>query len=315
MKTLLAGIAALGVAGLVHAHPLVIEESSRIPPPPGVDALWGDVALDGNEAVALSSYSYLDEGGDDYITITSAWLYRRSGTTWTLVGKVGESDDNSIDDATNRNPIAMKNGVLALAFEPMYILEREGGNWVQKLVGPPPGLPYAQHEPVSDVEIDGGRIFNGSGSWGGTIYEKDSVTGNWMARADLNGDYSGDGDNAVGGDVDISPNWAVVASPYNIDDLPAPATHVFQRTGTTPGRCTRDWCPSRVIPSVALPSATTHCSSATSRASAPRYGAAVVRTSGIAPTVCVPPATSPLRDSSAASAPATRSSNLTSTCS
>jgi hypothetical protein len=149
------------------------------------------------------------------------------------VGKVGESDDSSIDDATNRNPIAMKNGVLALAFEPMYILEREGGNWVQKRVGPPPGLPYAQHEPVSDVEIDGGRIFNGSGSWGGTVYEKDSVTGNWMARANLNGDYSGDGDNSVGGDVDISPNWAVVASPYNIDDLPAPATHVFQRTGTT----------------------------------------------------------------------------------
>jgi len=233
MKTLLAGIAALGVAGLVHAHPLVIEESSRIAPPPGVDALTGDVALDGNEAVALSSYSYPDEGGFDYITITSAWLYRRSGTTWTLVGKVGESDDNSADDATNRNPIAMKNGVLALAFEPMYILEREGGNWVQKQVGPPPGQPYAGHEPVSDVEIDGGRIFNGSGSWGGTVYEKDSVTGNWMARAGLNGDYSGDGDNSVGGDVDISPNWAVVASPYNIDDLPAPATHVFQRTGTT----------------------------------------------------------------------------------
>ena len=127
----------------------------------------------------------------------------------------------------------MKNGVLALAFEPMYILERENGNWVQKQIGAPPGQPVAYHEPVSDVEIDGGRIFNGSGSWGGTIYEKDSVTGNWMARASLYGDYSGDDDNSVGGDVDISPNWAVVASPYNIDQLPAPATHVFQRTGTT----------------------------------------------------------------------------------
>jgi len=233
MKTLIAGIAALGVAALVHAHPLVIEESSRIAPPPGVEAFWGDVALDGNEAVALSDYSYLDESGENYITITSAWLYRRSGTTWTLVGKVGESDDNSIDDATNRNPIAMKNGVLALAFEPMYILEREGGNWVQKQVGPPPGRPFADHAPVSDVEIDGGRIFNGSGSWGGTIYEKDPVTGNWMARADLNADYSGDNDNSVGGSVDISPNWAIVSSPYNIDGLPAPALHVFQRMGTS----------------------------------------------------------------------------------
>src|SRR4051812_33102845 len=113
MKTLLAGIAALGVAAFVHAHPLVIEETSRIAPPPGVEAFSGDVAIDGNEAVALSDFSSPDESGENFITITSAWLYRRSGTTWTLVGKVGESDDNSADDATNHNPIAMKNGVLA----------------------------------------------------------------------------------------------------------------------------------------------------------------------------------------------------------
>jgi hypothetical protein len=233
MKTLLGGFAALGVVGLLHANPLVIEESSRIAPPPGVEGLWGDVALDGNEAVALSNYSYLDEGGYDYWTITSAYLFRRTGTTWTYVRKLTESDDNSADDATNRNPIAMKNGVLALAFEPMYIFEREGTNWVQKQVGAPPGEPVAWHEPVSDVEIDGGRIFLGSGSWGGSIFEKDAATGNWMGRAALNGDYSGDGDNSVGGDVAIAPNWAVVASPYNWDDLPAPAMHVFQRTGTT----------------------------------------------------------------------------------
>ena len=91
----------------------------------------------------------------------------------------------------------MKNGVLALAFEPMYIFERENGNWVQKQIGAPPGQPFAFHEPVSDVEIDGGRIFNGSGSWGGTVFEKDPATGNWMARATLNGDYSGDNDNSA----------------------------------------------------------------------------------------------------------------------
>ncbi|HUQ09414.1 MAG TPA: family 16 glycoside hydrolase [Steroidobacteraceae bacterium] len=233
MRTLLVGIAALGVLGLAHAHPLVIEESSKISPPPGVDYFWGDVALDGNEAVALSDYSYPDPNNESYITITSAWLYRRSGTTWTLVRKIGESDDNSYDDATNHNPIAMKNGLLALAFEPMYILERVNGDWVPKLVGPPPGQPVARHEPVRDVEIDGGRIFIGDGSWGGTVYEKDSATGNWMARATLAGDYSGDNDNSVGGDVAISPNWAAVSSPYNIDQLSEPAIQVFQRMGSS----------------------------------------------------------------------------------
>jgi hypothetical protein len=82
-----------------------------------------------------------------------------------------------------------------------------------------------------------------------------------------------------------------------------------------PGRCTRDWCPSQVIPSATLPSATTRCSSATSRTSASGYGAPVVRTSGIAPTVCVPPGTLRRRDSTGASAPEKRWSNLTRTCS
>jgi hypothetical protein len=233
MKALLAGFAAIAVSAFVHAHPIVIEETSKLPLPPGVDSLGGDVGLDGNEAVALSFYSYPDEGGYDYWTITSAHLFRRTGTTWSYVRKLAESNDHSGDDATNRDAIAMKNGVLALAFEPMSIFEREDGNWVQKLFGPLPGQPVAYHEPASDVDIDGGRVFLGSGSWGGTIYEKDPATGNWVTRASLNGDYSGDNDNSVGGDIDVAPNWAVVSSPYNIDDLPAPAMHVFRRTGTT----------------------------------------------------------------------------------
>ena len=52
----------------------------------------------------------------------------------------------------------------------------------------------------------------------------------------MNGDNSGDNDNAVGGDVDVSPNWAVVSSPYNIDQLPEPAstrsTHRHTMSGT-----------------------------------------------------------------------------------
>jgi hypothetical protein len=233
MKTLLASVAAFGVAGFVHAHPLVIEESSRIAPPPGVETLRGQVALDGNEAVALDFFSYLDEGGEDYWTITSAHLYRRNGTTWTYVRKLAEGLDHSADDATNLEPIAMKDGVLALAFEPMYIFERENGTWVQKLIGAPPGQPSVYHEPASEVRVAARRIFLGSGSWGGSIFGKDAATGNWVDQAFLYAESSGDNDNARGADIDLSPNWAVVASPYNSEQLPAPATHVFQRMGTS----------------------------------------------------------------------------------
>jgi hypothetical protein len=232
MKTLLACCAALGAAVAAHAHPIVIEESSRLVAPPGTDGLSGETALDGNDAIALTNYSYEDEGGYDWWTITSAHLYRRSGNTWNYVRKIAESDDNSMDDATNRNPIAMKDGILALAFEPLYVFERENGDWVQKSFGAPPGQPWAGHDPASEVTVDSGRVFVGGWSWGGSIFSKDAVTGNWNPTASLSGDYSGDGDNSVGGDIDLSPNWAAVASPYNVDDLPAPAAHVFQRNGS-----------------------------------------------------------------------------------
>ena len=90
MKTLFAGIAALGVAALACANPLVIEETSILPLPPGVTALGGRVAIDGNEAVALSFYSYLDEGGYDYWTITSAHLYPPHRHDLDLVRKLAE---------------------------------------------------------------------------------------------------------------------------------------------------------------------------------------------------------------------------------
>ena len=58
MKKFLIAVAALGFAALAHATPLVIKESSRIALPPGGTQLWGQVAIDGDDAVALDYYSY-----------------------------------------------------------------------------------------------------------------------------------------------------------------------------------------------------------------------------------------------------------------
>lgn len=235
MKKFLIGVATLGFAALAHATPLVIEESSRIAPPPGATLVWGQVGVDGDDAVVLDYYSYpVDDSEDpDYNTVTTAHLYHRSGTNWNWVRQLAQGTDNSADDATNHNPIAMKNGVLALAFEPMLIFERENGDWVQKMAGPPPGQPVIYHDPLREVRIDSGRIFLGSFSWGGSIYVKNTTTGNWEFQANLPGDDSGDGDNSVGGDIDLSANWAVVSSQYNWNDLPAPAMQVFHRSGTS----------------------------------------------------------------------------------
>ena len=231
------------------------------------------------------------------ITITSAWLFRRSATTWTFVRKVGESDDTSEDDAdqpqSDRDE-EWRDGPGVRAHVHLRARKRQLGAEAGRRRHQA-SRPHTT-APVRDVEIDGGRIILGGrlGAGAAPSTRRIPSTGNWMARAALHGDDSGDNDNSVGGHVDISPNWAVVARPYNVDRPAGTGDARVPAHGPRPGRCTRGSCPSRVIPSAALLSATTPCSSATTRTSASGCGAAVVRTNGIAPTICVPPSTSPL---------------------
>ncbi len=226
MKILSVCAALAGAVGLAQAQPVVIEESSRISAPPGVEFIGGQTGLDGDDAVVQGFQSMPDgEGGQDD-TIASAYLFHRSGNTWTFVRKLAEGFDDNEDDAGTKYPVAMKDGILVLEMPQLEIFERENGNWVQKQYTR--GGPFGE-APARDIEIDSGRIFLGDGAWGGTVLEKDGTTGNWVARAGIYGDYNGDSDNAVGGPVDISANWAAVASPYNSDDLPSPAVNVFQR--------------------------------------------------------------------------------------
>jgi hypothetical protein len=224
MKYLAACAAIAGLAGGAYAQPIIIEPSSRIPAPPGAEFVGFQTGLDGNEAV-IQVFQDIPDGEEGYDTVATAYLYRRNGTTWTLVRQLAEGFDPNEDDASTKYPVAMKDGILVLEMPQRLIFEREGGEWVEKPYRTGAGWGEA---PASDIEIDGGRIFVGDKDWGGAVVEKDPATGLWVPFA-LHGDYSGDSDNAVGGPVDLSPNWAVVADPYNADQLPAPAVHVFQR--------------------------------------------------------------------------------------
>ena len=224
MKILAACAAIAGLGGAAYAQPVIIEASSHIPPPPGAEFVGRDTGLDGNEAVVQTFQSIPDDEGE-YDTVARAYLYRRDGNTWTLVRQLAEGFDPNEDDASTQYPVAMKDGILVLELPQLLIFEREGGVWVEKEYQRGPGWGEA---PASDIEIDSGRIFIGDKDWGGAVVEKDPASGLWTPFA-LHGDYSGDSDNAVGGPVDISPNWAAVADPYNYDSLPAPAVHVFQR--------------------------------------------------------------------------------------
>jgi hypothetical protein len=233
MKLLPALAIAVGAAGVAHSNPLVIEESSTIQPPPGIPGLSSNTGLDGNEAVVIGIESIPDpEGADD--TRASAYLYRRNGTSWSVVRKLAERYEGNEMDVDPKYPVAMRGGVIKLNMG-AFVFERENGNWVQKpiVVGGGGGGGGCGDAELRDIEIYGGRIFSGGDSWGGGIVEKNAATGEWRFGASLRADCSGDGDQAVGAHVDISQNWAAVASPYNWDGLPAPAVHIFQRSGTS----------------------------------------------------------------------------------
>ncbi len=67
--------------------------------------------------------------------------------------------------------LAMRNGIAALALNPLYVFERRDGDWVSApITGVDPSMPG------DSITIDGTRILFGgsSGQWLGTLYEKNS---------------------------------------------------------------------------------------------------------------------------------------------
>ena len=91
-------VVAAGIAAVAGAQPLVIEETSRFSPPPGVDNLWGSLAIDGGDAVAVGTKDIPHPVGFDEVRWT-AYPYRRSGTSWNYVRKLAEWQDDNEDDA------------------------------------------------------------------------------------------------------------------------------------------------------------------------------------------------------------------------
>jgi hypothetical protein len=148
------------------------------------------------------------------------------------VRQVAEDLDAGEDASLNSYGIAMRDGVAALSLQPFKLFEKRDGNWVPVTYFNQYGTPdQLSEEGGEDVEIDSGRIFTGNINWGGHILQKDAA-GVWRVRQRLDGDWNGFIHGANGGPVDISPNWAVVADPFNKLGLPEPAVHIFRNIGT-----------------------------------------------------------------------------------
>lgn len=224
---------AWGVFAVAQARPLVVQESARItnPDPATYPYFASDVAIDGDDAIAtLERYFEPGSGGDprEIQHEVAVHLFRRTTSGWVPVRQLVAHHHGPFQSFNSG--LAMRNGIAALALNPLYVFERRSGDWVS---APITGVDNS--EPGDSISIDGNRILFGgtSGQWRGTLYEKNTSTGIWGPTSIMVGDYRGGDDEFTGGPVDISGGRAVVLSPYNEEEFPvsAPSVMVYREWG------------------------------------------------------------------------------------
>lgn len=223
----------LGVLGIANARPVVIENLSAFASPDPAYASDGTytrfadgVAIDGDFALATGTRRVDDpNSGFEPFNMRTAFLFQRSGTSWTLVRRLDEyAEDPNVPIPV---AVAMRDGIAAVQTVRTDLYERIANQWVRR-------AQFANRDgPGPWLEIDGGRVVNGVGqcTWDGRVFAKDSL-GAWVIEGHLPGLVRGDGcdDEFVGGPAAISGDWAIVHQP-NAEDEPAPRTFIYNFSG------------------------------------------------------------------------------------
>jgi hypothetical protein len=232
MKMLVALLLVCCTVGAAQSRPLQLEEKSRIAnPDPAFETFAGAVALDGAEAFITGRHYILGDPEDpfDDQVQTVVYLFRQVNGVWTPVRVIAQS--RSLPWPYD---VAMKGGVAAFAIGRLPIAEKLNGDW-----GLAQSTYTAGDEPGGRVAVDGGRVFYGgtSGTFMGTLIQKNSTTGVWGVTARMMGEFRYGDDELYGRDVDLSGNRAVVYSPYSDEPpmRPTPNVAIFQNFGGTTG--------------------------------------------------------------------------------
>ena len=232
MKMLVALLVACCTLGVAQSRPLQLEENARIAnPDPNFESFGGAIALDGDEAFITGQHFIEGDPDDPFDNLVQnvVYLFRRVSGVWTPVRVVAQSNSSPRPFG-----VAMKGGVAAFAIGGLPIAEKVNGDWVLAQ-----STYSAGDEPGGHLAIDGGRILYGgtSGTFKGTLIEKNSSTGVWGVTARLIGEFRFGDDELVGRDVDLAGDRAVVYSPYSDDTpmRPTPNVTIFQNFGGTTG--------------------------------------------------------------------------------
>ena len=222
------------------------------------DAAAGDnfgfsVAISG-DYVVVGAYAEDEDasGMNTLATAGSAYIFKRTGTTWAQEAKIVATDRNvndqfgysvgisgdyvivaapfEDDDATGMNPLTSAGS--------SYIFKRTGTAWAQeaKLVA---SDRTASNIFGASVAISGESALIGAISGGGAAYVFKWTGTTWAQEAKLIASDRASGDN-MGGDVALSGDYAVMGAIGDDKDASgagmvdgAGSAYVFKRTGTT----------------------------------------------------------------------------------
>ena len=219
-----------------------VEEAKLLPDDGAADDQFGiSVSIDGDYAVAGA---FGDDDNGDFSG--SAYVFKRSGTTWAQEDKLLPTDGAALDGFGNSVSISGDYAIVGaendqdngFASGSAYIFKRTGTTWVQEDKLLPTDGATLDRFGVS-VSISGdyaivGAIFHGdNGLESGSAYVFKRTGTTWVQEDKLLHTDGAAGDQ-FGVSVSIDGDYAVVGAYLNGDNgLESGSAYVFKRTGTT----------------------------------------------------------------------------------
>jgi len=179
-RWLVTAATALLVTAPVMAGPRVIEESTRIapPPPPAQFFLASRISVDGNRFAVMNAAKYPLQEVNVYERATSG--------TWTWTGKVDEAATGSTNGPARA--LALKGTTLAVAWpNELRVFDLTSSGWQRTATLTTPAGSTAMG---ADVGLDGGTIVVGARSDSAlqSIVFQKNASGTWVHAATLPGD-------------------------------------------------------------------------------------------------------------------------------
>ncbi|MEA1053375.1 FG-GAP repeat protein, partial [Lamprobacter modestohalophilus] len=208
------------------------QQSKLLPEDPGRDDLFGTaVTLDGDTALIGSSLDD-DTGSDDS---GSAYVFVRSGSTWTQQAKLTASD--AAERAEFGSSVALSGDTALIGDHrylsgAAYVFVRSGTTWIQQAkLTSISGSIYERFG--SSVALSGDTALigaHGSGSGAAYVFVRSGTT--WSQQARLTSDDGVSG-GYFGDSVALSGDTALIGAPRDDENGYTGAAYVFVRSGIT----------------------------------------------------------------------------------